>query len=124
MQSTIRSHKKQIITAGLVIALGILYYVLVTTTEFRIPCLFHLVTGLKCPGCGVSTMLVEASHLDFAAAFAANPYLFVTAPFIIFEIIYSAVLTLKKKENPKANEIALWIYIAGLLVFAVLRNIL
>ena len=103
---------------------GIGYYLLVIYTPFRIPCVFHLLTGLKCPGCGVSTLLVEASHLNFGAAFAANPFLFVTFPFLVFEIIFSIIRSYKGKPMPKANEILLWIYIGALIIFGILRNIL
>lgn len=117
-------NKKLFFTLLSVSLIGAAYYLIVTLTSFRIPCVFHLLTGLKCPGCGVSTMLVEASHLNFAGAFAANPFLFVTFPFFIFEIVFSIILACKGKPMPKVNEILLWIYIGALIVFGILRNIL
>ena len=33
---------------------GGIYYLLIQFTPLRIPCFFRTVTGLQCPGCGVS----------------------------------------------------------------------
>lgn len=37
-------------------------------------CLVHNVTGLPCPGCGLTRSFVAATHLDLGAAFARHPF--------------------------------------------------
>lgn len=123
MRGAVSKKRKLFFTLSAVLVAGVIYYFLVTFTSFRIPCFFHLVTGLKCPGCGVSTIFVEASHLNIAAAFAANPFLFVTFPFIVFELVWAMIRTQRGTKNPRANEILLWIYIGLLLAWGVIRNI-
>ncbi len=119
-----RKKTKQTLISILIISgVGIAYYMIVTLTPFYIPCPVKLVTGHKCPGCGISTMLIELSRLNFRGAFFANPFLFITFPFLLFEIIFNVVYSVKGKKNPKANRIVLIIYIILLLAFGLLRNV-
>ncbi len=45
-------------------------------------CPVHRVTGLPCPGCGVTRGLVLASHGDFQEALGANPWVLVLWPLL------------------------------------------
>lgn len=49
-----RTHRKQLRTAGIFFLLGLAYYIVTQLTPLRIPCLFQKITGLACPGCGIS----------------------------------------------------------------------
>ena len=42
-----------------------------------IGCIFRLVTGIPCPGCGMTRAWLAALRLDFAAAFAYHPLFWV-----------------------------------------------
>lgn len=68
--------RKTLCGACTVIGAGILYAVFVMATGIGLPCPIRLVTGLKCPGCGITTCLVSLLRLDFHAAFHANPLVF------------------------------------------------
>lgn len=60
-----------LIAGGLLLLLagyGIFYNI----TGFGIPCMLHKVTGLQCPGCGLSRAIAAVVRLDFAAAFGYN----------------------------------------------------
>ena len=105
------------------IALGLLYYAWICVTGISIPCVFHLITGLRCPGCGVTTMLYKILHLDFEQAFIANPFLFVTSPLLLLQGGYAAYRYFMGKGLSRRNEILLYIYCAALCVFGVLRNL-
>jgi len=58
--------------AIILVAAGILYYLIVSFTGFAIPCVFRKITGLYCPGCGVTGMLTHIVRLDFKGAFECN----------------------------------------------------
>ena len=55
-----------------VLAAGIGYGLFCVKTGMGIPCVLHEVTGLECPGCGISRAILALARLDFAAAFGYN----------------------------------------------------
>ena len=67
---------KLLTEVALAISVGLLYYAVVELFDIGLPCPFRYVTGLCCPGCGTSRMAVALLHLDFKAAFSAQPVLF------------------------------------------------
>lgn len=66
---TNKRHAKRVLWAY---AAGVAAVVAFAVTPFAIPCLFHLVTGIPCPGCGLSRAFVYALQLDFLAAVQMN----------------------------------------------------
>lgn len=106
------------------ILLGLTYGVFVNLTGLAIPCLFYKVTGLKCPGCGITHMCVALLYFDFSTAFHSNQVLFVTLPFAgilflwhILEYVKKGIWKLNKVEN-----ILCYLYIVVLVGFGILRN--
>lgn len=69
-------------------------------------------------------MCVDILRFRFPEAFYANPFIFTTIPFILFEIIYNAYLGYKQKSMPGWNKLLLVIYCVALIVFAIIRNII
>ena len=92
---------------------------------YGIPCLFNLVTGLKCPGCGVTRMCLCLLRLDFAGAWVANPVLLVLLPFGVFLALRLAVRYVKSgsRRLTKAENIGVCMVCVVLLIFGVVRNI-
>ncbi len=43
---------------------------------FGIPCVFRAVTGIACPGCGMTRALLLASQWQWSEAWRMNPLLF------------------------------------------------
>ena len=68
---------------ALLLLLGQLYVLWGSLTQLWLPCPFHALTGLECPGCGVTRMCLALLRLDFAAAWAANPGLLLLSPLIL-----------------------------------------
>lgn len=108
----------------LLVGTGFLYLLFVDLTGIGIPCLFHLATGLKCPGCGSTTMVRCLASLDFQGAYAANPFLFLSLPFLLFEAIYAGFYLPARKRRVLVNDIVLALYVLSLLAFGIGRNAL
>ena len=66
-----------LLAAGVALILGgtVLYFFDPATAGFYPACLFRLVTGIPCPGCGSLRAMHQLLHGHFAAAFALNPLL-------------------------------------------------
>ena len=108
---------------GIALLCGLAYALFVRITGWGIPCPIYTVTGLQCPACGVSRMLLAALRLDFAAAYRYNPFLFVTSPLLLFCIVYPDIVYIRTGGVDIGRaRILLWIEIAAALIFGVVRN--
>lgn len=112
-------------SCALLFTAGSLYALFVARTGLAVPCLFRRITGLKCPGCGVTQMCVALLRLDVTAAFWSNPMLFVLAP--VLAVIFVRYLTGYVRNGTwkmSRAETGLLYVSAGLLIaFAVVRNL-
>lgn len=72
---------KKLGISAMVLAAGFAYY-LAARFFFAVPCVFRTLTGFKCPGCGITHMLIAELQLDFAQAYAANPALYLLQPVV------------------------------------------
>lgn len=80
--------KKLLMKSAAILCVGCAYAVFCSLTHWGIPCPFHLVTGLNCPGCGVSRMLLSLLRLDLRAAFGYNAALLCLLP--VFLLLFLA----------------------------------
>ena len=117
VQSTIRD----IVILGLV---GVVYYFVVRFTDLGLKCYVHEITGLDCPACGTTRMIVSASRLDFARAFRYNRFMFITFPFVVGEVIYFIYINEAKKPVNKINQVIVFIWLGLFVLYGVLRNII
>ena len=112
---------------GLIVfmVLGTIYLVLTTFTPIKIKCLFHEITGLYCPGCGVTRMVLSIFKGDMKEAFCYNQLLFISFPAIIFYTV-DYIISFIKNRKPLYKNISntVWIvYIVLLIIFMIIRNI-
>ena len=112
--------------AGLILVIGLAYAFFVSRTGLSVPCPLHTVTGLQCPGCGVTRMCLALLRLDFSAAWRANPGLLLLFPLIFGLFIEMAVSYVKtgRKKPKKAENIMIWTLVAVLLAYGVGRNLI
>lgn len=115
--------KRVFVTYLTIILIGVIYYIFISLTDLALPCIFRQITGYKCPGCGITTSCVRTLHGNLSGAFHANPFLFVTFPFLLFQLVYQTSCYIKEKPISKLNRILLCVYVIALLVFGVVRNI-
>ena len=109
---------------SIIFGIGLAYLAFVLIAGFGIPCIFHLVTGLQCPGCGISRMFMSLAKLDFVAAFKYNSFVFLTGPFLLAYIIANEVKYIITGNNNMGKwEIFLWVESALAFAFGILRNI-
>jgi hypothetical protein len=95
-----------------------------STHGFYPVCLFHSLTGLNCPGCGMTRALYALLHGDFRLALKDN-VLFLAS--IAGLAAWSARYFFLKMRNQPATFLLppklLWTFLGLAVVFAVLRNL-
>lgn len=116
--------KKVFIVLVAFLAAGIIYFI-ITRFGISIPCIVHKITGLYCPGCGVTRMCINLVKLDFYAAFRSNPVCIFVFPVlgIIFARRGYLYISNGKAENEKWMTVSCVIMLIILLIFGALRNI-
>ena len=96
-------------------------YYLFTTSFF--PCLFHKITGLYCPGCGITRMFISLFKLNFYQAFRYNPFAFIL---LILTLIYQTIKLIINHFSTNKIHLNNYIYITLLVLticFGIIRNI-
>ena len=63
-----------------------------------ITCPIKFVTGVSCPGCGMSRALMSAVRGDFSAAFSYHP-MWITLPIIGFFLIFFKIKKMVTESN-------------------------
>jgi len=87
------------------------------------PCALHAITGLHCPGCGLTRMLHALVHGDVARAWSMNPLAMIALPLLAIMLVqwWLARPLLPASFNRLAHDGRVWI--VALVVFGVLRNL-
>ncbi len=110
---------------AILLGIGILYYIFIRLTGFAVPCVFRKITGLLCPGCGLTRAVLSCVRLDFARAFAYNQYVCIVLPVLAYLILRCDYIYVKygNKKLSLIDNILIYICIVGAVIFAGLRNI-
>lgn len=107
------------------VALSVLYWFPPATSWFYPPCIIRAVTGLHCPGCGVTRALHALLHGDLRAAVHHNLLLVALLPALITFIGVQA-FSLAQRGHwkqvllPRAIPLGLLVL---MLAFAIIRNL-
>ena len=116
--------RKVITDVLILLSIGLVYYLLIEFTYFKgFQCPTKTLFHLDCPACGISRMFIAMFHLDFVQAFKYNRLIFITLPYIVYEIIYMFYINAAGKRINKINEKILYVYMGLLVVYGILRNI-
>lgn len=122
--------KKRIayVAAAALIAVAALLYLYFTEegSGAGIPCPIYSLTGLYCPGCGISRALRSILHLDFYRALRYNAAFTISFPFIaayVFALILSYIVNGKDKVSKKIPVVILYAAAGIFILFGIMRNI-
>jgi hypothetical protein len=114
--------KRVMVLISLLLILFI-YQCFYNLTGLGIPCVFHKLTNLYCPGCGSTRMLFSIINLDFYQAFRYNPCIFILLLlFVIFEVI-NIIFYIRTKKVINIPDKVYYIVIGILIIFGIIRNL-
>jgi hypothetical protein len=88
-----------------------------------LPCIFKAMTGLNCPGCGLTRAMHALVHFDLYRAFRMNAFFIVSVPLVallVWRLYRPLPAVLEAAIKPLANP---WPWVVAVPMFAVLRNL-
>lgn len=105
-----------ILTGAGVLCAGLLYGCVLIPLGFCVPCPFRLITGWKCPGCGITGICLDLLHGRFSPGY--NWGLVLAAPWL-------ALLLLAERRGWRPGLVRKLsrVLLAALLVWGVMRNL-
>ena len=109
---------------AVLLTLGIAYLIFCRTTGLSLPCPFHAVTGLDCPGCGITRLALALSEGDFAAAFHANEALFVLGPILLLFLLRNELHWILRGEAKDVPRPFIGFLLLAFALFTIWRNFL
>ena len=129
MSSTRSLTCKQRLLRVLTLWLGLLLlglgYAIFASQFGGIPCVFRLVTGLKCPGCGVTHMCLALLRGDLYDAFRENAAVLCLLPVLAGLLVHQSVRYVRcgsLRLLPWEEKLA-WAMASVLVLFGVFRNL-
>lgn len=90
-------------------------------------CMIHSLTGLQCPGCGITRALHAALHGNFMEAIHYNLFLVISLPYLLAVGMVSYVPLLWRRDGLRRVVLGVPLaatYVVLFLIWFVVRNIL
>ena len=108
-----------------IVLLGLAYALFIQCTGLGIPCVFRLVTGYRCPGCGMTHAAMALIHGQPKIAFRENPLSLTVVPLLLFYGTYRAEVYIRtaRTDFKKWEILFLGVLWAVVLLFWLLRNL-
>lgn len=117
--------RRLLLTLGGLLTAGGAYALLCSHLGWGLPCPIYSLTGLQCPGCGVSRMAISLIALDFQAAWNHHPAIMSLLPWmaaVAIDYIWGYIQTGTHRLHKWAN-LSVSIMTVILLVYGVVRNL-
>lgn len=128
MGSMTKQQKQTIVFLAAAFAAALIFLVILF---FRSPyehevtiCVFHKLTRLRCPGCGMTRALYHVLHLNFPAALRENAFVFVLPVPVymaLVEMLRHAFPKLRLRQLPVPNWL-LWTVLGLWVAYGLGRN--
>lgn len=115
-----------VLCAGAIACAGAVYLYFHNPHEYPLPCIFYVLTGLYCPGCGAGRASYSILHGRWFDAFCYNPLMVVLLPFIGLYVAARTldwVITGGNHIDRKISARLLAGVLVVILIYGVLRNI-
>ncbi len=112
--------------AGGLLLLLVGYGVFYNIMGFGIPCMLHRMTGLECPGCGLTRAIAAVVRLDVAAAFGYNLLWPLYTVYFLWGSIAMAVAYVRRGERGYLPG-KTWMHViilSAVVAYGILRNFL
>ena len=127
MDRTAHLHRcRNLLLAALGAAVLVAVFYILARQGIGIPCVFRLVTGFQCPGCGNSRAALALLHLDIQGAFSYNP-MFLPEFFYVVWVLFHCSKSYLKGGRFAYQPPFKWLDItllAAVLIWWLLRNLL
>ena len=109
-----------------IVLLGLAYALFIQRTGLGIPCVFRLVTGYRCPGCGMTHAAMALIHGQPKTAFRENPLSLSVVPLLLLYGAYRAEVYIRtaRTDFRKWEIVFLGVLWVVVLLFWLLRNLL
>jgi len=109
-----------------IVLLGLAYALFIQCTGLGIPCVFRLVTGYHCPGCGMTHAAMALIHGQPKTAFRENPLSLSVVPLLLLYGAYRAEVYIRSARTDfrKWEIVFLGVLWVVVLAFWLLRNLL
>lgn len=75
--------KRRLMHLGILVGIGLAYYLEIQTLGFSIPCPLRQLSGLRCPGCGLTTACIALLQGRWADAARAHLGLTLALPVLL-----------------------------------------
>ncbi|BED92844.1 MAG: DUF2752 domain-containing protein [Candidatus Paraimprobicoccus trichonymphae] len=110
---------------SILIFLGLIYCLVIKKTNFRIPCIFRKITGLKCPGCGITDFFLYLFNLDAVSAFKCNIAMIIIFPVLVYILIIQNIKYITKNDSKFEFKYVKsgYILVFLLIIYTFIRNI-
>ena len=125
----ITTHKKKFylcVIVGAIVAGFVYYRFNPNSFPFFPKCIFLMLTGMKCPGCGSQRAIHALLHADIKTAFSYNVLLVLSIPYVILLLgvrIYQLFNPYSPLILKVQRSLYIWIFFAIAMTFFVARNI-
>ena len=116
--------KSLLISAGGLIAIGLINVLIFSLTGYGIPCFIRSLTGLLCPGCGMSHAVIALFHGDIMGMYTSNALSVTLVPILLIYLIWKGVLYVRtgKTDFRPWEIIFLTLIFLWMLFFFLYRN--
>ncbi|MBQ3133069.1 MAG: DUF2752 domain-containing protein [Clostridia bacterium] len=106
------------------IVIGGIYWGITQLTDWYLPCPIRAVTGLCCPGCGISHLITDLLRGDLWSAAQQNLAVAALTPiWLTAGIIYGVRRPAALRQNGMAFRWLTWGSVVVLVAFGIFRNI-